>query len=101
MFEPPVTDVRGELCLKFKVVGLSEEHPNYYYSLERNQSRPCAIDGYNYLDKPSERADDLYLFLQDSYSEQVDLAQFNVPSECQDADFCGNGVCDNGLAEWA
>ena len=81
-------------CQKWAVVGLDAEHPNYYYQ-HVNSWKPCEVDGANYLRKPSEIADDDYVFRLGSITRVVNASLFNVPSYCAKDSFCGAPVCDN------
>ena len=81
-------------CHKWAVVGLSKEHPNYYYQ-HLHSWKPCEVDGANYLRKPSEIADDQYIFRLDSITRVVNASLFRLPSYCNGDKFCGKPVCDD------
>mmetsp|Transcript_10040 Transcript_10040/g.16435 ORF Transcript_10040/g.16435 Transcript_10040/m.16435 type:complete len:227 (+) Transcript_10040:211-891(+) len=83
---------------KWKVVGLSEETPNFYYDHADSRRLPAIIDGYNYLDNPSQRSDDEYQFDSDSFKFSVDNSVFRVPDICLDAAYCGGKVCASSPA---
>jgi len=80
-------------CDKWDAQGLRGHH-NYYYQFT-DRGTPCEVDGLNYLRTPSQPADDLYVFDPASYSTEVALSDFEVPSRCAGAGACRASVCDD------
>ena len=80
-------------CDKWDAQGLRGHHSYYYQFTDRGT--PCEVDGLNYLRTPSQPADDLYVFDPASYSTDVALSDFEVPSRCAGAGACRASVCDD------
>jgi len=87
--------VRGHPCHKWKIDGVVPNHSNFYFQFP--DGLPCAIDGYNYLRDPSERADDQYIFDRQSFNFTSDRNRFAIPQVCHKSTYCGGPVCAYGL----
>lgn len=90
------TTVAGQDCDWWGVMGTVNMSGYYALADERNKTRhgmPFMISNPNYLRSPEQRADDLYIFDPNTYTNDVDIALFNVPSRCRDAPYCGIEPC--------
>lgn len=86
-------------CRKWAVLGLKGwKNPNYYYehlpTAGAHAGLPCEIDGYNYMTVPSQRSDDQYIFVPESFSTSVPPGLFDLPAFCKEDSYCGAPLCD-------
>mmetsp|Transcript_16863 Transcript_16863/g.19589 ORF Transcript_16863/g.19589 Transcript_16863/m.19589 type:complete len:239 (+) Transcript_16863:337-1053(+) len=88
-----IENVKGNRCHKWNAVGL-KNHPNYYYQYVAS-GLPCEVDGLNYLRKPTEKADDQYIFDEASFKFSLRQGYFQVPRICKSVKNCGGSVCYN------
>uniref|UniRef100_A0A7S3PPW0 Uncharacterized protein n=1 Tax=Aplanochytrium stocchinoi TaxID=215587 RepID=A0A7S3PPW0_9STRA len=86
-----IKDVKGRKCYKWDSRGL-QNHSNFYYQFV-DTGLPCEIDGLNYLRNPSEKADDQYIFKENSFKFFVNESFFDVPTICENSRYCGGRVC--------
>jgi len=88
-----IENVKGNRCHKWNAVGL-KNHPNYYYQYVAS-GLPCEVDGLNYLRKPTEKADDQYIFDEASFKFSLRQGYFQVPRICKSVKNCRGSVCYN------
>merc|ERR1712039_326249 len=93
-----LTDSVSYLCDKWVVHGLGGDN-NYYYQhlspVADDVARPpCEIDGLNWLHNPSQKADDQYIYDQDTYTTHVSTDTFDRPPFCSETTYCGAPHCD-------
>lgn len=85
-------------CHKWDVHGLDDDDNYYYQHVSGGASdvagKPCEVDGSNYLDDPSQKADDQYIFDMDTYTTNASSKIFEVPSYCSQNTYCGAPHCD-------
>jgi len=92
-----IQGAHGQWCDRWSVYGLS---PNLnYYSQFVESGKPCEVDGWNWLDNPSQLARDTYVFDSATYSEEVSESTFDLPQYCESASLCGAPVCDTSEDE--